>query len=201
MLLLALIPLWRHTVRAYARAFTWQSLTLAGLTALTAYFSGDAELYAVAALLLGLKVVVIPRLLARMDRRFGSEIQPYLNATTSVLTAGVLVLFAYIVAEPLLLASRLPTRGGIPLALGLIFVSLLIIVSRKRALTQVIGFLMLENGIALLAVLAAYGVPLVVEIGVFMDALMGFLVMQIFVYQIHETFESLDVEQLSRLKD
>ncbi|HVB39077.1 MAG TPA: hypothetical protein VND92_11085, partial [Vicinamibacterales bacterium] len=68
-------------------------------------------------------------------------------------------------------------------------------------LTQVIGFLMLENGIALLAVLGAYGIPLVVEIGVSLDALMGFLVMQIFVYQIHETFESLDVEQLSRLRD
>ena len=201
MLLLALIPLWRHTVRAYARAFTWQSLVLAALTAVTAHFSGDRELYAVAALLVALKVVAIPLLLARMDRQFGSEIQPYLNATASVLVAAVLVLLAYVVAEPLLLVSRLPTRGDMPLALGLIFVSLLIIVSRKRALTQVIGFLMLENGIALLAVLGAYGIPLVVEIGVSLDALMGFLVMQIFVYQIHETFESLDVEQLSRLRD
>ncbi len=78
--------------------------------------------------------------------------------------------------------------------------SLFVIVSRKRALTQVIGFLMLENGIALLAVLGTYGIPLIVEIGVFLDVLMGFLVMQIFVYQIHETFESLDVEQLNRLR-
>src|SRR4029450_13226708 len=86
------------------------------------------------------------------------------------------------------------------LAMGLVFVSLFVIVSRKKALTQVIGFLMLENGIALLAVLGTYGIPLIVEIGVFLDVLMGFLVMQIFVYQIHETFESLDVAQLNRLR-
>jgi hydrogenase-4 component E len=64
----------------------------------------------------------------------------------------------------------------------------------------VIGFLMLENGLALLAVLGTYGVPLIVELGVFLDALLGFLVMQIFVYRIHETFESIDVERLSQLR-
>ena len=67
-------------------------------------------------------------------------------------------------------------------------------------MTQIVGFLMLENGIALLAVLGTYGVPLIVELGVLLDVLMGFLVMQVFVYHIHETFEIIDVEQLNRLK-
>jgi len=88
----------------------------------------------------------------------------------------------------------------LPLCMGLIFVSLFVIISRKKALTQVIGFLMLENGIALLAVLGTFGIPFIVEVGVFLDALMGFLVMQIFVYQIHETFESIDVDQLKQLQ-
>jgi hydrogenase-4 component E len=74
------------------------------------------------------------------------------------------------------------------------------VVSRKKALTQVIGFLMLENGITLLALLGTYGIPLLVELGVFLDALMGFLVMQIFVYRIHATFETIDVDQLDRLR-
>src|SRR5207244_8730028 len=95
---------------------------------------------------------------------------------------------------------RLPTRAALPPAMGLVFVSLFVIVSRKKAVTQIIGFLMLENGITLLAVLGAYGVPLIVELGVFLDALMGFLVMQVFVYHIHETFESIDVDELSGLK-
>ena len=110
------------------------------------------------------------------------------------------MLLAYVVMRPLVALSQLPTRTGMPLAMGLCFVSLFVIVSRKKALTQVIGFLMLENGIALLAVLGTYGMPLIVEVGVFLDALMGFLVMQIFVYQIHETFESIDVDQLRGLR-
>ena len=84
--------------------------------------------------------------------------------------------------------------------MAIVFISLFILVSRKKAITQIVGFLMLENGIALLAVLGSYGVPLIVELGVSLDALMGFLVMQVFVYHIHETFESIDVEQLNRLK-
>jgi hydrogenase-4 component E len=102
--------------------------------------------------------------------------------------------------RPLVVTSQLPTRASMALAMGLILVSLFVIVTRKKALTQVVGFLMLENGIALLAILGTYGIPLIVELGVFLDALLGFLVMQIFVYRIHETFETIDVEQLSRLR-
>jgi hydrogenase-4 component E len=67
-------------------------------------------------------------------------------------------------------------------------------------LTQVVGFLVLENGIALLAVLGTYGIPLIVELGVFLDVLMGFLVMQVFVYQIKTTFDSMDVDRLNQLR-
>ncbi len=201
-LLFGLILLWRRSVHSYIAAFAWQSAALAGVTALVAWFSGDAVLYLVAALLLLLKGVAIPRLLKNMEQRFGGEreTQPYVNAAASVLVAGLLVMVAYIVTRPLVAISDLPTRGAMPLAMGLVFVGLFVVVSRKKALTQIIGFLMLENGIALLAVLGTYGVPLIVELGVFLDLLMGFLVMQVFVYRIHATFESIDVEQLSRLK-
>jgi hydrogenase-4 component E len=137
-----------------------------------------------------------------MEQPFGDEqeLRPYVNTATSVLIAGLLVLFAYAVSRPVVALSHLPTRAGMPLALSLVFVSLFVIASRKKALTQVIGFLMLENGIALLAVLGTYGIPLVVEIGVFLDLLLGFIVMQLVIYRIRETFESLDVDQLGRLK-
>ena len=194
--------LWRRGLAAHIDAFTLQSVALAATTALVAYFAGDAELYLVAGGLIALKGIGIPLLLRRMARRFGTEreLAPYVNTATSLLIGGLLVLLAYIVMRPIVQLSLLPTRAGMPLAMGLIFVSLFVIVSRKRALTQVIGFLMLENGIALLAVLGTHGIPLIVEIGVFLDVLMGFLVMQIFVYQIHETFETMDVERLSRLR-
>src|SRR5262247_1588543 len=185
-LIFGLILLWRRGVTAYINAFMWQSIVLAAVTVIVARFGNVAELYWVAVCLLLLKGLVIPRLLRRMERRFSAERE--------------LVLYGYAVTRPLVALSHLPTRVGVPLAMGLVLVSLFVVISRKKALTQVVGFLMLENGLALLAVLGTYGIPLIVELGVFLDALMGFLVMQIFIYQIHETFESIDVDQLNRLR-
>jgi len=202
MLLTALIVLWRKGVPAYITAYKWQAWLLAALTAIVGYFGEDPRLYVVSGVLVLLKGVAIPRLLGEMQRRFGIEpkTRPYVNTEISLLAAGLLVLFAYVIARPLMAVTELPTREGLPLAMALLFVSLFIIVSRRKAITQVIGFLMLENAIALVAVVGTYGVPLLVEFGVFLDALMGFLVMQIFVYHIHETFDTIDVEQLTRLR-
>jgi hydrogenase-4 component E len=201
-LLCAFILLGRRGVPAYVDAFAWQSIVLAGVTTVVAYYGRRPELYWVAGLLVIVKSVAIPRLLQRMERRFPAEreLEPYVNTATSLVIAGLLVLVGYGISRPLVALSRLPTRAGMPLAMGLILVSLFVLVSRKKAITQVIGFLMLENGLALLAVLGTYGIPLIVELGVFLDALLGFLVMQIFIYRIHETFESIDVERLSRLR-
>jgi hydrogenase-4 component E len=202
-LLGGLMMLWRRGVAAHIGAFTFQSVALAATMAMVGWFAGDWQLWAVAAALLLVKGVGIPLLLKRMERRFGSEreLEPYVNTATSLLIGGLLVLLGYIVTAPLVTVSRLPTRTGMPLAIGLVFVSLFVIISRKKALTQVLGFLMLENGIALLAVLGTHGIPIIVEIGVFLDVALGFIVMQVFVYQIHETFESIDVEQLNRLRE
>jgi hydrogenase-4 component E len=201
-LLFVFVVLGRRGVPAYISAFAWQSFVLAGVTLAVAHYGQRPDLYWVAVLLMIVKGVAIPWLLRRMDQRFHTEreLAPYVNTATSLVIAGLLVLVGYAISRPLVALSRLPTRAGMPLAMGLILVSLFVLVSRKKAITQVIGFLMLENGLALLAVLGTYGIPLIVELGVFLDALLGFLVMQIFVYQIHETFESMDVEQLSRLR-
>jgi hydrogenase-4 component E len=201
-LLFAFTLLWRRGVPAYISAFTAQSVVLAAVTALVAHFGRDRELYWVAALFFVLKGLIIPRLLRQMVRRFSAErrLEPYVNTETSLVISGLLVLFGYAITRPLVALSRLPTRAGMPLAMGLVLVSLFVLISRRKALTQIIGFLMLENGLALLAVLGTYGIPLIVELGVFLDVLMGFLVMQVFIYQIHETFETIDVEQLNRLR-
>lgn len=202
MLLTALIVLWRKGIPSYIAAYRWQSWLLAAVTAVIALFTGEPAMYVVALALLVLKGIAIPALLRTMLRRVGipPQIKPYVNTEISLLIAGLLVLFAYVLARPWTLVTTLPTRDGLPLAMALLFVSLFIIVSRKKAITQVIGFLMLENAIALLAAVGTYGVPLLVEIGVSLDALMVFLVMQIFVYHIHETFDTIDVEELTRLR-
>ena len=202
MLLTGLIVLWRKGLPSYVRAFKWQSWLLAGVTAVVAHFTGSRELYAVAAAFVVLKGIVMPALLRATLRHVGAipDIRAYVNTGTSLVTGGLLTLFAYVVTRPWMAITHAATKAALPIAMALLFVSLFIIVSRRKAITQVIGFLMLENAIALLAVAGTYGVPLLVELGVFLDALMGFLVMQIFLYDIHETFDTLDVRQLDRLK-
>src|SRR5262249_24100065 len=98
-LLLGFILLWRRGVHAYVVAFRWQSLALSVLTGIVAHFGHVPELYWVAALLLGLKGLAIPRLLENMERRFGTarELQPYVNTATSLLISGVLVVLAYVI--------------------------------------------------------------------------------------------------------
>jgi hydrogenase-4 component E len=201
-LIFGILLLWRRRLSAYISSFRWQSTVLAIVLAMIGYFGHDPELYLVAAFSFLLKVLILPHYLERMRSRLEvtREIEPYLNYTSSLILAGLLVLFAYAVTRPLILVSTLPTRSGIPLAMGLIFVGFLVILSRKKALTQIIGFLVLENGIVLLAALGTFGIPLIMEIGVFLDVLMGFLVMQVLVYHIHDTFESIDVDQLNQLK-
>src|SRR5438445_10003067 len=102
MLLTGLIVLWRKHVPAYISAYRWQSWLLAAVTATVGYFGGDWRLYAVAGVLVALKGIAIPTLLRTMQQRFGSQppIKPYVNTETSLLVAGLLVLFAYALARP-----------------------------------------------------------------------------------------------------
>lgn len=167
-LLFGITLLWRKSLHAYATAFQWQSAALAIMFIIIGYFGHDPELYVVAAVLFILKVLILPHYLERMEKRFGgqSESQPYVNIVTSLTLSGLLVLLAYVVTRPLVLVSDLPTRGGLPLAMGLIFVGLFVVISRKKALTQIVGFLVMENGIALLAALGTFGIPIIVELGV-----------------------------------
>ena len=201
-LVFGILLLWRRSIAAYISMFRWQSAVLAAVIAMIGYYGRDPELYFVAGFLFILKVIILPRYLERMRLRLGvsREVEPYINSASSLILAGLLVLLAYGVTRPLMLVGSLPTRYGIPLAMGLIFVGLFVVLSRKKALTQIAGFLVLENGVVLLAALGTYGIPLMVEIGVFLDVLMGFLVMQVLVYHIQDTFESIDVDQLNQLK-
>jgi hydrogenase-4 component E len=201
-LLSGLSILWRHSLAAYIRTFARQSFLFVLAILLIAIHSGDLHLYVVAALVWIVKALFIPRLLRRVQRHVGAdvEVRPYINTPVSLLLAGALTLLSYAIASPVVELGALPTRGGFPLALATVFVGLLIIVSRRSAIAQIVGFLVLENGIALLAVLATLGVPLIVELGVFLDVLLGVLVMQVFVYRIREAFDTIDVDRLKELR-
>jgi hydrogenase-4 component E len=102
---------------------------------------------------------------------------------------------------PIAASNPLPTADAIPLAFAGALIGFFIMVNRRRAVTQILGFLMLENGIFLLALLSTYGVPFIVEMGVFLDVLVAVLIMEVFVYRIKDNFDSIDVGELGKLKE
>ena len=185
------------------RVFGLQSLVLALLSMLIALHTGSLELFGVGVVLLVVKAVLIPRVLNRAVAKIGlvRVAAPYLGTAPTLMICALLTIVAFYVMTPIAASNPLPTGDAIPLAFAGVLIGFFIMVNRRRAVTQILGFLMLENGIFLLALLATYGVPFIVEMGVFLDVLVAVLIMEVFVYHIKDNFESIDVGELGRLKE
>ncbi|HNY42692.1 MAG TPA: hypothetical protein PKJ41_19980 [Bryobacteraceae bacterium] len=189
------------------RAFAIQSLLLAGIASTIAYFNNAPHIWIAAVLTLLFKVILLPvilqRLVARIEIR--QEIEPFINVPVSVIISGLLTLLAYVVAEPVQAqATRAEAaalgHNTLPVAIALFLIGFFTMINRRKALTQVLALLSLENGLFLAAISLTYGMPLIVEVGIFFDVLVAGLILAILVYRIRETFDSMDVSRLSRLK-
>jgi hydrogenase-4 component E len=184
------------------RLFALQSLLLAFLAATVAYPNHATDVYIVALLTLAGKVFFLPWLLSRLVRRIQihQEIAPMLNATASMLLCGGLTLLGYIVARPFTSLERLG-NNTLAIAITLLLTGFFLMFNRRKAITQVLALLTVENGVMLAAVaLTTYGMPLVVELAIFFDVMVAVMVLGILVYRIRETFASMDVAKLSQLK-
>ncbi len=192
----------RHSLMGQVHVFALQSFVLAILAAIVAVFEGDVMLLGVALLVLVIKVFVLPRVLARAVTNIGLEraAAPYVSTPIALAVCGALSVIAFYVMVPIAAPNPLPTAGAMPLAFAGVLIGLFVTVNRRRALTQILGFLTLENGIFLLALLATYGVPFIVEAGIFLDVLVAVSIMEVFVYRIKENFDSIDVGQMGELK-
>lgn len=198
----AILLIVRGNLAGQVRLFALQSLVLSALAIIVATYAGSIELLVVGLVLAVIKVLVIPRVMRRAVTKIGLQraVAPYLGTTPALVVCGLLVVIAFYVMAPITASNPLPTAGAIPLAFAEILIGFFVTVIRRRALTQILGFLMLENGIFLLALLTTYGVPFIVEVGVFLDLLVAVLIMEIFIYRIKENFDSIEVGQLGRLK-
>ena len=192
----------RGSLAGQVRMFAAQSMVLAALAAVVAYFTGRKELLGVAVVFVIVKVIVIPSVLNRAVGKLGIQraVAPYLSTSVTLGVCALLVVFAFYIMAPVTATNRLPTADGIPLAFAGVLIGFFTTVNRRRALTQLLGFLMLENSIFLLALLASYGVPLIVELGGFLDVLVAVLILEIFIYRIKENFDSIDVKHLESLR-
>jgi hydrogenase-4 component E len=202
MLVIQLLMVVQRMLLTNIRLFALQSLGLAGIAALIAYFHNATHVYWVAGLTIVGKVLFLPWLLTRLVRRIQihQEIEPLLNSTASMMLCGAFTLLGYIVARPFTSLERLG-NNTLGIAVTLLLTGFFLMFNRRKAITQVLALLTVENGVMLAAVaLTTYGMPLVVELGIFFDVMVAVMVLGILVYRIRETFASMDVSKLSQLK-
>jgi hydrogenase-4 component E len=202
MLVIQLLMAVQRMILTTIRLFALQSLLLALIAAIIAYFDNATHVYWVAGLTFLGKVLFLPWLLGRLVRRIAihQEIEPLLNSTASMLLCGAFTVLGYVVARPFTSLERLG-NNTLAVAITLLLTGFFLMFNRRKAITQVLGLLGIENGVMLAAVaLTTYGMPLVVELGIFFDLMVAVMVLGILVYRIRETFASMDVGKLSQLK-
>lgn len=193
----------QRRMTALLHLFAWQGFFLAVSTAVVGYVSGVHHLYLSALLTLTLKVILIPYILLVLIRRLHiqKEAEPLVNIPTTMMIGIALVILSYYLTSPIRELSTLVTRSTIAVALATVMLGLLMMIVRRRAVTQVIGFLAMENGLFFAATSATYGMPLVVELGVALDLLIAAFIFGIFFFQIRTTFDSLDVNSMAHLSE
>lgn len=208
LLLTAVLVLWRRELVVIIHVFAVQGAALAALVGVLAVHEDSIELGAVAAGVLVLRAGVLPYLLRRALASAGEarrETRPLVNVAASLLTAAVLTLLAYAVSRPLveLAPSGLmsPATQAIPIGLTVVLIGFFVLVTRRRALSQLVGFLLMDNGITAVGFLTTSGVGLIVELGVSLDVLLAVLVLQILTARMRETFGDTDLDELRELRD
>jgi hydrogenase-4 component E len=183
--------------------FTMQGATLVASTAVVGYVTHQPHLYVSAGLTLVLKVMLIPWILHRIIDRLNVrwDVETLINIPMTMLIGILLVIFAFNLALPISALSSSIARGTLGIALACMLLSFMMMITRSKAVPQVIGFLSMENGLFFAATAATYGMPMVVELGIALDVLVGILILGVFLFQIRERFDSLDIRNLEKLKE
>jgi hydrogenase-4 component E len=202
-LLLAFAMLAQRRVMPLINLFAYQGLTLCLSTLVVAFTTHQSHLFWSAGLTLLLKAMLLPWILHRLVRKLYVkwDVESLINIPTTMLVGIVLVIIAFNVAQPISLLSHTISRGTLGIALATVMLAFLMMITRTKAIPQVVGFLAMENGLFLAATSATYGMPMVVELGIALDVLVGAIILGVFFFQIREQFDSLDIRHLEKLKE
>ncbi|GGM89797.1 hypothetical protein GCM10010106_41580 [Thermopolyspora flexuosa] len=206
-LLTGVLVLWRRDLAAIVRLFAAQGAALAAIVIVLGVRQAATELVIVGLALGGLRAGLLPYLIRRaLPERGGPdaegrETRPVVNVASSLVAAAVLALVAYAVAQPLIRLAPSPAAHALPVALTVLLVGFFVLVTRRRALSQVVGFLLIDNAITATAFLTTNGVPLVVELGVSLDVLFAVLVLSVLTNRMRAAFGGTDLDELRELRD
>jgi hydrogenase-4 component E len=202
-LLLSFAMLAQRRIRTLIHLFALQGFGTGLLDPDRRLVQRQPHLYYSAALTLVLKVIVLPlilyRLIERLQLRWDTETGLHIPAT--LLLGLVLVVFAFGLAQPMSQLRDQVTQSTLGIAIAVVMLAFLMMITRRKAVTQVIGFLAMENGLFFAATSATDGMPMVVELGIALDVLVGMLILGVFFFQIREQFDSLDLHHLEKLKE
>ncbi len=203
LLMLAFAMISQRRIVLLIQLFSTQGAVLAVATAVVGYVTDQHHLYLSAILTFALKVLLIPFLLRRVIDRLGirADVETLINIPTIMLIGIGIVIFAFNLAKPISQLSSIVASGTLGIALACVLLSFLMMITRTKAVPQVIGFLAMENGLFFAATSATYGMPMVVELGIALDVLIGVLILGVFMFQIREQFDSLDIRHLEKLKE
>lgn len=187
------------------RLFGAQSFLLAMIAAAIAWYNHAPHIYLAAALTLAVKAFGVPALLEGLVEKIQirHEIEPIVNVPLSIIISGGLTLVAYMVGASFYHPESGPASLGhntLSVAISIFLIGFFMMLNRRKALTQVLALLSLENGVFLAAICLTYGVPLIVELGILFDVLVAVMVLGILVYRIRETLDSMDVSKLRSLR-
>ena len=202
-LLCAFVVLWRRGLVAIVRTLSIQGIALAAVALILGMHEHDPEPIVVAALVLLLKGAVAPNLLLRIVRSGDEtrEVEPVVNVAASLLAAAGLTLVAYATTREIVAVDPTPQTRAIPIGIAVALIGFFVLVTRRKAVTQIVGFLLVDNGIALVAFLATSGVPLIVELGVALDVLLAVFILQVLTARMRIKFGAMDLDQLRELRD
>jgi len=202
-LLTAVGVLWRRQVSSLITLLTVQGLMLTGIATLLAAQHRNAEAVGIAIGIGALKAAIIPWMLRRVHNQVpdARETRPLVNVSASLLAAAGLTLLAYAAARPLVALAPSASAHATPVGIAVVLLGFFLAATRQRAISQIIGVLLIDNGIAAVAFLATGGVPLIVELGVSADLALAVLVLQILTSRLHETFGPTDLDELRELHD
>jgi hydrogenase-4 component E len=189
----------------YIRLFALQSLFLGGVALLVVIGYGETHILIAAFLTIAIKAIAIPLVLTRVIERIHvqKEVDFSVNVTASLLLCGGMVILADSVAQSILSAQQTDTTAVsrvLSVSIAMMLIGLFIMTTRKKALTQIIGLLTMENGVFLSGLSITYGMPLIVEVGIFFDILIAVLILGVFVFRINKTFESINIDSLRSLR-
>ena len=203
LLLLSFAMLTQRRILSLINLFALQGLTLTLSTLVVAYGTGQHHLYYSAALTFVLKVLLLPWVLHRLIRKLSAkwDVETLINIPTTMLVGIALVILAFNVALPISQLAGTIARSTLGIALACVLLAFLAMITRSKAVPQVIGFLAMENGLVFAATSATYGMPMVVEFGIALDVMVGMVILGVLILQIRERFDSLDIRHLEKHKE